>query len=79
MAKYIIIKKWEYGTTTMHTVHDDRLCFEDINTPAVLETSSRGVARSTAQKVAGHLNSIESVRPREDGTKVSYEVATIEI
>ena len=76
MAKYIIIKKWEYGTTTMHTVHDDRLCFEDIRIADMQKDSS---SRGKAQKVAGHLNSIESVRPREDGTKVSYEVATIEV
>ena len=75
MAKYIVIKKWEYGTTTMHTVHDDRLCFEDMCIPAVKETSSKG----KALKIASHLNAIEEVTPRKDGTKVTYEVATIEI
>lgn len=76
MAKYIIIKKWEYGTTTMHTVHDDRLCFEDISIPvSIKESSSRG----KAHKIATHLNAIEGVTPREDGTKVTYEVATIEV
>ena len=81
MAKYIVIKKWQYGDTTMHTVHDDRLCFEDISIPAgsmvgdLLETSSKG----KAHMVASHLNAIESVTSRKDGTKITYEVATIEI
>jgi len=75
MAKYIVIKKWQYGDTTIHTVHDDRLCFEDISIPAVKETSSKG----KAHMVASHLNAIESVTSRKDGTKITYEVATIEI
>ena len=41
----------------------------------LLETSSKG----KAHMVASHLNAIESVTSRKDGTKITYEVATIEI